>query len=172
MNKNIEIVRGDITRQKVDAIVNCGTTKVVIGGGALDTAIHKAAGPDLREECLRIMDKKRAIVIGECIVTDAYKLPCKKVIHTAGPIYMGGGWQEAENLASCYTNSLFAADEAACESIAFPSLCTGSHSYPLADAARIACDAVRAILPSLSNIKRVVFVCLDEETERAYERYL
>ncbi|MDR0538986.1 MAG: macro domain-containing protein [Spirochaetaceae bacterium] len=166
--KTIQIVCGDITKTKVDAIVNCGTSKVVIGGGSLDKAIHEAAGPDLRLECLRIMEEKRAICIGECVVSGAYKLPCKKVIHTAAPVFMGGGWHEAEHLASCYRNALAAADAAECTSIAFPCLSAGSHAYPKRDAAQIALETARSCLPRLMNVHRIVFVCLEEENYKIY----
>jgi O-acetyl-ADP-ribose deacetylase (regulator of RNase III) len=168
----IELLQGDITRVKTDAIVNCTTARLVIGGGSLDIAIHHTAGPCLMEECQRIIDEKKTIAIGECIVTEAYKLPCKKVIHTAGPVYMGGSWNEAENLAGCYRSALIAADEALCESIAFPNLCTGAHTYPKRAAALIAIDTVRAILPTLANLKRVVFVCLEDENYHIYTQLL
>lgn len=168
----IELFQGDITRVMTDAIVNCTTARLVIGGGALDTAIHQAAGPGLMEACRRIIDEIKTIAIGECVVTEAYKLPCKKVIHTAGPVYMGGSWDEADHLTSCYRSALIAADEAACESIAFPNLCTGAHTYPKRAAATIAIDTVRAILPTLTNLKRVVFVCLEDENYHIYAQLL
>ncbi|MDR0561953.1 MAG: macro domain-containing protein [Spirochaetaceae bacterium] len=168
----IELLQGDITRVKTDAIVNCTTIKLVIGGGALDMAIHRAAGPGLMEACQRIIGEKKNIAIGECVITDAYKLPCKKVIHTAGPVYMGGSWNEAEHLAGCYRSALVAADEAHCESIAFPNLCTGAHTYPKQSAAVIALDTVRKMLPTLTALKRVVFVCLEEENYRIYNQLL
>jgi O-acetyl-ADP-ribose deacetylase (regulator of RNase III) len=170
--KDLELVKGDITKQTTDAIVNCTTTKMVIGGGALDSAIHKAAGHDLMEECKRIMDEKHLCALGECIVTGSYKLPCKKVIHTAGPVYMGGGWNEAERLADCYRNSLLAADLAGLESIAFPNICTGAHTYPKHEAAAIALSAVRAALQEAVNIKRVVFVCFEDENYEIYRKAL
>lgn len=168
----IELLQGDITRIKTDAIVNCTTTKLIIGGGTLDTAIHQAAGPGLMQECRRIIDERKTFAIGECIVTEGYKLFCKKIIHTAGPIYMGGGWNEAANLASCYRSALITADESLCESIAFPNLCTGAHTYPKHAAAVIAIDTVQAILPTLVNLKRVVFVCLEDENYHIYAQLL
>jgi O-acetyl-ADP-ribose deacetylase (regulator of RNase III) len=168
----IELFQGDITQVTTDAIVNCTTTRLVIGGGALDTAIHQAAGPCLMEACRRIIDERKTFAIGECVVTEAYKLPCKKVIHTAGPVYMGGSWNEAENLAACYRSALIAADQAICESIAFPNLCTGAHTYPKHAAAVIAIDTVQAILPTLVNLKRVVFVCLEDENYHIYAQLL
>lgn len=168
----IELIQGDITRVKTDAIVNCTTIKLTIGGGMLDTAIHRAAGPALMGACQRIIDDKKNIALGECVITDAYKLPCKKVIHTAGPIYMGGTWNEAENLAECYRSALITADTAQCESIAFPNLCTGAHTYPKYDAAVIAVGTVKAVLPTLAHLKRVIFVCLEDENYRIYTRLL
>lgn len=168
----IELLQGDIIRVQTDAIVNCTTTKLVIGGGALDTAIHQAAGPGLMQECRRIIDERKIFAMGECIVTDGYKLPCKKIIHTAGPIYMGGGWDEAKTLSACYRSALIAADEALCESIAFPNLCTGAHTYPKKDAATIAISTVRFTLPTLTHLKRVVFVCLELENYHIYAQML
>ncbi|MDR0525288.1 MAG: macro domain-containing protein [Spirochaetaceae bacterium] len=169
---DITLLKGDITQVKTDAIVNCTSVKLVIGGGSLDTAIHRKAGPGLMEECRRIITEKKNIAIGECLLTDSYKLPCKKVIHTACPVYMGGGWNEAEHLAECYRSALTLADRAFCESIAFPALGTGAHTYPKRDAAALALTAVRALLPTLACLKRVVFVCLDDENYRIYQELL
>ncbi|MDR2491199.1 MAG: macro domain-containing protein [Spirochaetaceae bacterium] len=169
---NIELVKGDITKIDCDAIVNCGTAKIVIGGGAVSTAIFDAAGPGLMQECRRIMDDKKSLAIGEALVTGAYKLRCKKVIHTAGPIYLGGLWNEAANLGLCYSNALYAADEALCESIAFPNICAGSHTYPKKPAAEIAVSTVRDILPKLQSVKRVVFVCFEDENYVLYKELL
>jgi O-acetyl-ADP-ribose deacetylase (regulator of RNase III) len=169
---NIELVKGDITTQKVDAIVNCTTTKMVIGGGALDTAIHKAAGPDLMKECKQIMSEKLLCVLGECIVSGSYKLPCKKIIHTTGPVYMGGSWNEAERLADCYRNCVRAADAAGLESIAFPNICTGAHTYPKEDAARIAIATVREALAEAASVKKAVFVCFEDENYDIYRALL
>lgn len=169
---NVEVERGDITRANVDAIVNCSTTRLVIGGGSLDTSIHRAAGPGLMDECQKIIEDKKGLAIGECVITDAYKLPCKKVIHTVGPMFMGGGWNEAQSLALCYHNAMNAADEAQCESIAFPALCTGMHSYPKDEAAKIAVRQTRDDLKFCKNLSRVVFVCADGENFNALNTLL
>ncbi|MDR2485785.1 MAG: macro domain-containing protein [Treponema sp.] len=168
----IELVQGDITKIKTDAIVNETTAKVVIGGGSLDAAIHAAAGPLLLKEVRDIMEEKKTIALGECIVTDAYKLPCKKVMHTAGPVYMGGGWQEAENLAGCYRSSILAADAAGLESIAFPNLCTGAQTFPKKAAAEIAIQTVRHALGETRHINKVIFVCFEAENYAVYTELL
>ncbi|GMO31260.1 MAG: O-acetyl-ADP-ribose deacetylase [Termitinemataceae bacterium] len=169
---NIEVEHSDITKARVDAIVNCTTSKLVIGGGSLDVAIHRAAGPDLLDECKRIIEEKKCIFIGECVVTDSYKLPCKKVIHTTGPMYMGGSWGEQKNLAACYSNAIVSADKAGCESIAFPSLCTGTHSYPKKEAAELAVKTVRESASLCKTLSRVLFVCFDDETYSIYKSIL
>jgi O-acetyl-ADP-ribose deacetylase (regulator of RNase III) len=172
MEKLIEIVQGDITTLPVDAIVNAAHSSLM-GGGGVDGAIHRAAGPELLAECCRIAGARRpgeACPTGEAVITGAYRLPCKKIIHTVGPVWQGGGRGEPELLASCYRNSLLLAEEAGLASIAFPHISTGVYGYPREAAAEAAQKAVRGTLPRTPGISRVVFVCFDEANYRLYRR--
>lgn len=162
----IQTVQGDITKQTdVEAIVNAANTSL-LGGGGVDGAIHRAAGPKLLEECRTL----HGCHTGEAKITKAYQLPCKYVIHTVGPIYRGGHHNEAELLASAYRNSLQAAVDRGIRTIAFPSISTGVYSYPLKEAAEIAVRTVNAFCmehPDAFDIVR--FVLFDERTRSAYE---
>jgi O-acetyl-ADP-ribose deacetylase (regulator of RNase III) len=166
-NEKLELIKGDITRMEVDAIVNAANSSLM-GGGGVDGAIHRAAGPGFLEECMRIAKERRQIPGGPCpagdaVITGAGRLPCKKVIHTVGPIWHGGASGEAELLASCYRKSLLLAEEAGLKSIAFPNLSTGVYGYPKDKAALAALEAVRKILDETPGIERIEFVCFDEE---------
>ena len=171
-----ELIRGDITQLDVDAIVNAANSSLM-GGGGVDGAIHRAAGPALLEECKRIAAERRGIPGGPCpagdaVITAAYRLPCKHVIHTVGPVWHGGGQGEAETLASCYRKSLKLAAEAGLDSIAFPNISTGVYGYPKDKAAAIAVDTVRKTLAETPSIQRVIFVCFDDENFRLYQQEL
>jgi O-acetyl-ADP-ribose deacetylase len=175
-NEKLELIRGDITRMEVDAIVNAANSSLA-GGGGVDGAIHRAAGPELLEECMRIAKERRNMPGGPCPVGDAVstgagRLPCKKVIHTVGPIWRGGNSGEAELLASCYRKSLLLAGEAGLKSIAFPNISTGIYGYPKDKAALVALETVRKTLDETPGIERVVFVCFDEENFNLYGRNL
>ena len=175
-NQKLELIRGDITRLDVDAIVNAANSSLM-GGGGVDGAIHRAAGPALLEECIRIAEARRNVPGGPCpagdaVITGAGRLPCKKVIHTVGPVWHGGGKGEAETLASCYRKSLLLAEEAGLKSIAFPNISTGVYGYPKDKAAKVAVDAVRKTLDETPGVERVIFVCFDEENFRLYEGLL
>jgi O-acetyl-ADP-ribose deacetylase (regulator of RNase III) len=160
----IEIVTGDITSQKVDAIVNAANSSL-LGGGGVDGAIHRAAGPQLLDECRKL----RGCETGEAKLTAGYKLPAKFVIHTVGPVYGREDGREAELLANCYRNSLELAARHGVKSIAFPSISTGAYGYPIREAATIAVKTVRETLQrEPSGIERVVFVTFSEEHHRAY----
>lgn len=163
---NIQTVQGDITKQKdVEAIVNAANTSL-LGGGGVDGAIHRAAGPKLLEECRTL----HGCNTGEAKITKAYNLPCKYVIHTVGPIYWGGQNNEAKLLASAYRNSLQLALDYGIRTIAFPSISTGVYSYPLEEAAEIAVGPVNAFcLEHPDAFDFVRFVLFDERTRRAYE---
>ncbi|MDR1107542.1 MAG: O-acetyl-ADP-ribose deacetylase [Spirochaetaceae bacterium] len=168
----IEIIQGDITRLAVDVIVNAANSGL-LGGGGVDGAIHRAAGPELLEECRRIAlargkDGAEACPTGEAVLTGAYRLPCKAVIHTAGPVWHGGRRNEAALLASCYRKSLLLAGEAVFSGIAFPNISTGIYGYPKEAAARIAVDTVKKTLPETPGINRVIFVCFDQENYDLY----
>jgi O-acetyl-ADP-ribose deacetylase (regulator of RNase III) len=167
----LELMRGDITKLAVDAIVNAANSSLT-GGGGVDGAIHRAAGPKLLEECIRIAEERRPdspCPAGDSVITAAYKLPCKNVIHTVGPVWQGGGKGEAAALASCYRKSLLLAAEKGLSSIAFPNISTGIYGYPKDKAAATAVETVRETLTETTNIKRVIFVCFDEENYRLYE---
>jgi O-acetyl-ADP-ribose deacetylase len=175
-NEKIELIKGDITRMKVDAIVNAANSSLA-GGGGVDGAIHRAAGPELLEECMHVAKERRNIPGGPCpagdsVITGAGRLPCKKVIHTVGPIWHGGVSGEAAILASCYRKSMLLAEEAGLKSIAFPNISTGVYGYPKDKAALIALEAVRKTLDETPGIERVVFVCFDEENFDLYKKNL
>jgi O-acetyl-ADP-ribose deacetylase (regulator of RNase III) len=171
-NEKLEVSRGDITRMEVDAIVNAANSSLA-GGSGVDGAIHRAAGPELLEECMGIAKERRTsgsrnipggpCPAGDAVITGAGKLLCKKVIHTVGPIWRGGTRGEAELLASCYRKSLLLAEQAGLKSIAFPNISTGVYGYPKDKAALVAIEAVRKTLDETPGIERVVFVCFDEE---------
>jgi O-acetyl-ADP-ribose deacetylase (regulator of RNase III) len=167
----IEVIMGDITVQKVDAIVNAANS-TMLGGGGVDGAIHRAAGRDLYEECLKVPEGPGGrCPRGQCVVTGAGRLPCKKVIHTVGPVYSGGA-DDAKVLGDCYRNCLAAAEREGLESLAFPNISTGVYGYPLREAAEVAISAVREILPKTPSVKLVRFVCFSRENYQIYEELL
>jgi O-acetyl-ADP-ribose deacetylase (regulator of RNase III) len=163
----IELMKGDIVKEAVDAIVNAANTSL-LGGGGVDGAIHRAAGPDLLAECRTLGGAKT----GEAKLTGGYRLPARHVIHAVGPRYRDGGHGEAELLASAYRNSLKRASEAGLESIAFPAISTGIYGYPLEEAAEISLRAVVDYLREHPEIKLVRFVLWDDAALAAYEREL
>jgi len=176
MNKKLELIRGDITRMETDAIVNAANSSLM-GGGGVDGAIHRAAGHELLEECMRVAGERRDVPNGPCpagdaVITGAGKLPCKKVIHTVGPVWHGGDGGEAELLASCYRKSLILAESAGLKSVAFPNISTGVYGYPKDKAAEVAVEAVRKTLEETPVIERVVFVCFDDENFKLYKERL
>ncbi len=163
----LELFRGDITKLEVDAIVNAANSSL-LGGGGVDGAIHRAAGPELLAECRKI----GGCPTGEARMTSGYRLPAKHVIHTVGPVWRGGTNGEAELLASCYRNSLRLAVENDVRTIAFPAISCGVYGYPADQAARIAVSETREFLKENSSIERVIFTCFGEEICDAYRNAL
>ena len=165
MKHRIEIVQGDITRQRVDAIVNAANTSL-LGGGGVDGAIHRAAGPELLEECRAL----GSCSTGQARITKGYSLPAKWVIHTVGPVWHGGDSGEDDMLASCYRNSLALAERHDVKTIAFPSISTGAYRFPREPAARIAVTETLRFLGSDQSVEKVVFVCFSEEDYELFVR--
>lgn len=163
----IEIIQGDITKQSVDAIVNAANCSL-LGGGGVDGAIHRAAGPELLAECRTL----NGCETGKAKITRGYRLPAKYVIHTPGPIWYGGSRGEAELLASCYRSCLTLASESGCKTVDFPSISTGVYHFPLDKAAYIAINTISDYLKEHDDIERVRMVCFDSRTLAQYERAL
>ena len=166
--KRIEVIRGDITRQDADAIVNAANCSLLGGGGGVDGAIHRAAGPELLRECRTL----NGCETGKAKITKGYRLPARYVIHTPGPVWHGGGHGEEELLASCYRSCLALASEYGCRTVDFPSISTGVYRFPLDKAARIAIGTIAAYLDGHPEIERVRMVCFDERTESFYREAL
>lgn len=163
----LKIVHGDITTQKVDAIVNAANTSL-LGGGGVDGAIHRAAGPGLVEECRTL----NGCPTGQAKITSAYNLPCKFVIHAVGPVWKGGNYSEELLLASAYKNPLRIASNIKLKTIAFPNISTGIYGYPKEKAARVAIAAIREAIEDETSIEKVIFCIFDEENLRIYRREL
>ena len=163
----IELHRGDITQLNVDAIVNAAN-KSLLGGGGVDGAIHRAAGPELLNACRQL----KGCETGDAKITKGYNLPAKYVIHTVGPVYNGGKYNEAEKLASCYRRSLEVALLNGVKSIAFPNISTGIYGYPKQEAAQIATQTVKDLLVTNSEIETVIFCVFDEENYSIYTNLL
>ena len=163
----LEAKQGDITAERVDVIVNAANTSL-LGGGGVDGAIHRAAGPDLLAECRALMGCET----GQAKITGGYLLPARYVIHTVGPIWRGGGTDEAKLLTSCYERSLELAEAHALSSIAFPAISCGVYGYPATTACKLAVATVRKYLRSSSALEVVTFVSFSAELDDLYQREL
>jgi O-acetyl-ADP-ribose deacetylase len=163
----IQIVASDITRLPVDAIVNAANPSL-LGGGGVDGAIHRAAGPDLLAECRTL----GGCETGQAKITRGYHLPARHVIHTVGPVWHGGDQGEPELLAACYRNCLRLAAENGVRTIAFPAISCGVYGYPLDEAARIAVREVKEFLAGDARVETVYLVCFGEDARQVYQRLL
>ncbi len=165
MTKRIEILKGDITRQKVDVIVNAANNSL-LGGGGVDGAIHRAAGIELLNECKTL----NGCETGEAKMTKGYNLPAAYVIHTVGPVWRGGNFNEYKLLASCYKSCLRIAAENKFKTIAFPSISTGAYRFPIEKASGIALKEIIRFLEDRSSIEKVKIVCFDDNSLSVYKQ--
>ncbi len=165
----LKIIKGDITQEKVDVIVNAANSSLM-GGGGVDGAIHRVGGPAILEECKAIIALHGPCQTGEAVYTQAGQLNAKYVIHTVGPVWRGGKGDESIQLANCYKNSLALADQLEAESVAFPNISTGVYGYPKQQAAEVALKSIQAFQPV--HLKEVHLVCFDDESFQIYQLLL
>lgn len=167
MSDKIKLIQGDITKLNVDAIVNAANTSL-LGGGGVDGAIHRAGGPTILEECMKIRDRQGGCPTGEAVITSAGNMPARYVIHTVGPVWKGGQNDEVILLAKAYQNSLKLALEHPIKTIAFPNISTGIYHFPKDLAAQIAIHEVEAFLAAHDDLEEVIFICFDPENHKIY----
>jgi O-acetyl-ADP-ribose deacetylase (regulator of RNase III) len=163
----LKVLRGDITKLKIDAIVNAANSGLR-GGGGVDGAIHRAGGPAIMEACRKI----GSCPTGEAVITTAGKLPAQFVIHTVGPIWQGGNHRETQLLRNAYTNSLELAAKHALKSIAFPNISTGVYGFPKSEASKIAINSAKDFLMKSGKNMEIIFVCFDAENHSLYKQLL
>jgi len=168
---SVDLARGDITRESVDAIVNAANSSL-LGGGGVDGAIHRAGGPAILDECRKIRDQRGSLPAGEAVITGAGRLPCRRVIHTVGPVWQDGRHGEPETLARCYRNCLALAADQGQKSVAFPSISTGVFGYPVAEAARVALETVTGVLRAGSPLAQVRFILFSDSDLAVYRAAL
>lgn len=159
----IRVVQGDITKLEVDAIANAANESL-LGGGGVDGAIHRAAGPELLVECRKL----NGCATGDAKITKGYNLPAKWVIHTVGPVWQGGNYREDELLASCYRRGLEIAKEYGIKAIAFPAISTGVYRFPVERAAKIAVNEIQRFLASNDSVEQVILVCFSQDSYNCY----
>lgn len=169
MNR-IEIIQGDITQLSVDAIVNAANTSL-LGGGGVDGAIHRAGGPQILEECVKIRNRQGGCPVGEAVITTGGNLKAKFIIHTVGPVW-SGKQEEDVLLANAYRNSLLLAVDNEVKTIAFPNISTGVYKFPKTQAATIALDEVRNFLQTNTTLQKVIFCCFDGENFDLYTKLI
>lgn len=167
----IKLLRGDITKLKVDAIVNAANSSL-LGGGGVDGAIHKAGGEQILKECIKIREKQGGCNTGEAVITTGGNLSAKYVIHTVGPIWNGGNRREEELLESCYKNCLKIAQENNIRTIAFSCISTGVYNFPKRLAAKIALKTVKEFMAKENSMEELIFICYDEESYNIYAESL
>lgn len=171
MGDKIKLELGDITKCHVDAIVNAANTSL-LGGGGVDGAIHRAAGPSLLDECQQIRNRQGGCKTGQAVITHAGNLPCKFVIHAVGPVWKNGNHKEDDLLYSAYHSSLVIASKNKVRNIAFPNISTGIYGFPKERAAKIAIQAVKDYLIEDESIGEVIFICFDDENFKIYQKSL
>ncbi len=172
MSTEILLQKGDITKLRADAIVNAANSSLM-GGGGVDGAIHKAGGPSILAECIEIRKKQGGCKTGQTVITNAGNLPCKKVIHTVGPMYQNGKQNEELLLANCYTNSLKLAVENGLRSVAFPNISTGIYHFPKPKASQIAVSTVQNFVAANPGaFSEIIFICYDDENYSLYKTLL
>lgn len=171
MKTRLAVIKGDITQMKVDAIVNAANSSL-LGGGGVDGAIHRAGGPAILEECLKIRNRQGGCATGQAVITTAGNLQASFIIHTVGPVWNGGNANEKELLSNCYYNSLLLATKNKVKSVAFPNISTGIYRFPKKEAGEIAIRECQKFISADQSIESILFICFDDENYSIYERLL